>query len=302
MKGVFFGVETFQWIPQQFYGACTSIRSAGADTVFIKVSEGTLIWYGGIPQAIQLCKDIERLASVTVIPYLYSYGQSLNGQVGEINIAKSFQQAGFKFCFDIEAEWNNHPEYATAYIDSLEPFYVTTWADPADQQSNSVLDALKWKTLAFLPQVYTAWLAGVWQAQYDNLSIKDTIPVFTPVTMDLVKNFPNFVLWEYESFSTSEIRNIMEASTPPVPGGAIKAAQDCWNSCLNYLKAIPSYNTGIAGSWKQKYYAGQYYGPPMGEEYASVDWNMNPIKVQQFTNGRCEWDKNGNPTWYPNKL
>lgn len=81
-----------------------------------------------------------------------------------------------------------------------------------------------------------------------------------------------------------------------------QAALDEWNSFFkNTLgKTPPRTGTGIFNSWKQRLFQeGRHIGPPLTEEYASVDWSGHPIIVQQFADGRCEYYySEGVAHWY----
>lgn len=81
-----------------------------------------------------------------------------------------------------------------------------------------------------------------------------------------------------------------------------QAALDEWNSFYkNTLgKAPPRTGTGIFNSWQSRLFnEGRHIGPPITEEYDSVDWNGNKIVVQQFADGRCEWNiKTNTPRWF----
>jgi len=79
----------------------------------------------------------------------------------------------------------------------------------------------------------------------------------------------------------------------------LQAAQDEWNSFFkNALgKNPPPIGSGIYKSWQSRLFdEGRHIGPPITWEYDSVDWNGNKIVVQQFADGRCEW--NGQANWY----
>ena len=79
-----------------------------------------------------------------------------------------------------------------------------------------------------------------------------------------------------------------------------QAAQDTWNSTAFLFggTALP-YNTGIAQSWHNIYVNQQTnMPPPTTREFASVDWNGNPIIVQFFGTVRCEWDTSAHAHWY----
>jgi hypothetical protein len=55
--------------------------------------------------------------------------------------------------------------------------------------------------------------------------------------------------------------------------------------------------TGIYQAWVTALTQGKQYGPPVTPEYSSVDWDGNPIIVQEFAHARCEW-RNGTAAWY----
>jgi len=82
--------------------------------------------------------------------------------------------------------------------------------------------------------------------------------------------------------------------TPPSKYQIADAAAE-WNSTAALFpgSAAPNYTSGISQAWRQRLYAGQRMGPPLTNEYDSTDWGGNAIKVQQFTNARCEWRVDG---------
>jgi N-acetyl-anhydromuramyl-L-alanine amidase AmpD len=71
------------------------------------------------------------------------------------------------------------------------------------------------------------------------------------------------------------------------------AAKEWQSTAHLFGGTAPRYDTGIAKVWMQRVYQGQRLGPPLTSEYDSTDWSGNPIKVQQFSNVRCEWRTNG---------
>jgi hypothetical protein len=74
----------------------------------------------------------------------------------------------------------------------------------------------------------------------------------------------------------------------------------CWESTSAlFAGTSPRKNTGIHASWVQAWALhGYQFGPPLTQEYRSVDGNGNPLTVQQFAGARCEWDTNGVAHWY----
>jgi GH25 family lysozyme M1 (1,4-beta-N-acetylmuramidase) len=71
-----------------------------------------------------------------------------------------------------------------------------------------------------------------------------------------------------------------------------QAAHDEWVSFFERTlnKQSPRWDTAIFASWKEHLRNGQHIGPPITEEYQSVNWLGEKIIVQQFADGRCEWD------------
>lgn len=67
------------------------------------------------------------------------------------------------------------------------------------------------------------------------------------------------------------------------------AAEWASTAALFVGNKAPSYTSGIAQAWRSHVYQGQRLGPPLTAEYDSADWGGNAIKVQQFSNARCEW-------------
>jgi N-acetyl-anhydromuramyl-L-alanine amidase AmpD len=73
------------------------------------------------------------------------------------------------------------------------------------------------------------------------------------------------------------------------------AANNRWDSIVHSIRK----GSGIYNAWLLDYANGIYHGPPMSMEYSSIDWSGNPITVQEFMYGWCEW-YNGTAHWYPN--
>lgn len=75
----------------------------------------------------------------------------------------------------------------------------------------------------------------------------------------------------------------------------IADAEREWKSTAGLFPVgqAPAYTSGIAAAWRNRIYSGQRIGPPITNEYDSTDWGGNPIRVQQFTNARCEWRIDG---------
>lgn len=74
-----------------------------------------------------------------------------------------------------------------------------------------------------------------------------------------------------------------------------------WDSILGNPivpnSVIAPKGTGIFWSWVEAWLSGVQFGPPLTRELDMPDKNGNPMKVQIFTDGRCEW-YNSQPHWY----
>jgi hypothetical protein len=100
-------------------------------------------------------------------------------------------------------------------------------------------------------------------------------------------NFPWAELWNYLM-----IGGIMPDQYQ------LKAMNDCWDCVLkNMVPGVSPKGTEIYKDWQQNYLAGKFYGPPLTHEYASVNWQGQPIVVQEFARGRAEYSA-GKVVWY----
>ncbi len=306
--GMFFGIETFTWTTSQFLDAAAQMRAYGVDTLIIKVAEvGSVagnIWYGGFNQAVALLKSIQG-TGMGVLPYQYCYGDTYGNLNLEVSIANQFLQAGFDYCLNMETEFNGQVVWAQRVAAGLSaPVYVSTWADPVIQNWSGVAQAMLPKTKFFLPEVYTAFLQGVWQQQYlsSGIPLNKCIPTITAETIPVASGRLNITMWEYSQLTGGQIQQIMSslAPDPTAPTPAMQqAAKDFWNSTGFLFKAesgIPPDSLGIGKSWYADYYQGIFHGPPMSYEYSTVNWNGTAIKKQNFLFGWCEWD--GSPHWF----
>lgn len=77
-----------------------------------------------------------------------------------------------------------------------------------------------------------------------------------------------------------------------------KQFQDIWNATAPLFGGKPlDYTTGFAQDWQNKYMPKFFIGPPITEEFQTVDWNDQPITVQLFTNGMAQ-DNAGHHRWW----
>jgi hypothetical protein len=85
-----------------------------------------------------------------------------------------------------------------------------------------------------------------------------------------------------------------EKPMPQAPTSTqIHAANDSWHSVRQDVRI----GTGIYDQWLAALVAGNFYGPPVSQEYSTIDWNGEAIVAQEFAHARAEW-RNGLLGWY----
>lgn len=316
---LFVGVESQYWSLAQFQNAAARAKALGISSLLVKVADGGNYWYqsiGGWQGVLAAVKA----AGIKAVPYTYCYGDADGGLQSEIAVLTTvMKQVGIVIA-DMEVEYNGHPEWARAVSDALKPvpgtFGVCTWADPNLQDWQSVLAALAPCVNFWLPQVYSDYLAGVYKAQYAGYG-----PPIYPI-FDLAGDFgpnniiahvraaqsPIIALWEYQELASvaASLSTVLQfGGTTPMPKpttpsqNQVTAAQQEWESTASSFpgSVSPSYTTGIANAWEERYYRGQQIGgPTSGEETTDrngkdrIDWGGNPIIVQYFRYGHAEWN------------
>lgn len=108
-RALFVGLESIVWTPMAFAGLAQFARSHSIDTLFVKVADGTNVWYGGIGGYRARCNAI-KAEGVGVVPYTYSYGDKFGALNQEIAILSDFLQEDGVVCMDAEAEWNGQAD------------------------------------------------------------------------------------------------------------------------------------------------------------------------------------------------
>jgi hypothetical protein len=162
---LFLGVQTANWSLPQFTQAAQFAKAHGVDTLLLKSADGGNSWYGGMSGYRQR-RDTIRAEGVGCIPYTYSYGNTYGVLNTEIAILKSFMDEDGVVCMDAEAEWNGEVSWAQHLCSSMLGypgiFLVSTWADPSLQNWLGVLKAMSPCVDAYMPQVYSNYLAPFW--------------------------------------------------------------------------------------------------------------------------------------------
>lgn len=149
--------------PDVVAGWARFARSIGADTISPKVGEGNDMWFA--------YADIGRFRAAALaegcgyLPFWYSLAdhdiEEEARQLGALQAAND--NAGISI--DMEDTWNGQDAKARAYAAALAPahaagpIYISTWADPAEQNWDGVIAALSPVVDCFCPQEYSNWLA-----------------------------------------------------------------------------------------------------------------------------------------------
>ncbi len=161
---LFIGTYSRGWTDAQFAIAARNARAMGVDTLIYKVADGGIAWYA--PQRITSIRQAIMSAGCGALPYQYSYGMRFGvGQIpAEADLAKATQDAADGLvCLDMEVEWNGQTAAAETLAKLMAghgTLLISTWADPAQQNWNGVIGALKDVTDVWMPQQYTPWLAA----------------------------------------------------------------------------------------------------------------------------------------------
>lgn len=166
---LFLGVETLGWQLSTFTDATNKAKALGVTSLLVKIADGGNQWYGALGGWQKVLDTISK-AGLKAVPYTYSYGNTYGAMQAEISIlASAMQYAGIVIA-DMEKEWNGQAIWAHQFSDALRSvqglFGVTTWGDPLQQNWASVITALKPCVDFWMPQVYSDFLASVYQAQY----------------------------------------------------------------------------------------------------------------------------------------
>ena len=321
---LFLGANTFKWSLDQFKQAAIFAKAHGIDSLLVKVCDGTTLWYGNMG-GFGLIRATILEQGVGVIPYAYSYGNKFGALDSEITLWLPYLQECGVFCMDAEAEWNGQTAWATQLCSRMQGqpglFLVSTWADPSLQNWQGVIKALAPCTSIFMPQQYTNSLATYWQQFGANgatwlqptVDLTNEFGTNNPVAIAkaaYAQGHTALSVWYYDTaVANPGLLDAIYAAFPKQSGTAptptpnpniIKAAQSTWYSTAHLFGGVPlDYTTGIAQAWQNEYVNNLHnMPPPTTHEFASVDWNGNPITVQYFGSTRCEWDASGQPHWY----
>src|SRR5690349_10122305 len=212
---LFIGIESQNWHTNDFLAAAHFARQHGVGSLIIKVADGGNYWYGGIGNFDKMIYTPLKTLGMKVIPYSYMYGDKWQALAQEFSIAAAYLSKYRVMMADIEVEWNGQIEWAKRLVPVLRPipgfFYVSCFANPADQNQVEVMQILHACTDAFFPQVYDDHLAAIWQKQWkmvgEDLCLVPVIDLSaefgTNRVLDIVKEmrqaeYPALSIWEYQ--------------------------------------------------------------------------------------------------------
>lgn len=237
---LFLGVETQYWTLAQFQQATHAAKAIGVTSLLVKVADGTNEWYGGINGRQQVLNAVIQ-AGLSAIPYTYCYGDSFGGLPGEIALLASIMQQNGIVIADMEAEYNGQTAWAQRVCNVLKgvsgAFSVTTWADPNLQTWQGVLSALAPCVDFFLPQVYSNFLAGVYQAQfapygrpyYPILNLGDDFGANDII--QIAKSTNKFIVgfWEHQAAITTHASIVKQLAAQTNGGDSVSGVPQGWH-------------------------------------------------------------------------
>lgn len=204
---LFIGVESQNWTLNDFQIAAQEAKALGISVLIIKIADGTNVWYSQLG-GWQKVLDTIKAQGLLAVPYAYCYGDTFGALQGEIVMLKAAMGTVGMVIADIEVEWNGKTDWATSVSNALKDksgiFAVTTWADPSLQNWQGVLEALKPVVDLWLPQVYSDFLASVYQQQFAGLTVLPVLSLGTDFgPNDVLQHAKDaqsqaIALWEYQ--------------------------------------------------------------------------------------------------------
>lgn len=144
---------------------------------------------------------------------------------------------------------------------------------------------------------HTVIYSGI--ASNGNLLVRDSANIIGPLQVNNTVR-PGPRRYDINQIATQWATMIRLAWLPPFAGNQFveQSAKDCWNSTAHLFNGTPPrYESGIARAWQQLYALGKKPGPPLTQEYHSVDWGGKAIIVQEFAYRRAEYS-DGQTHWY----
>src|SRR5258708_6865471 len=161
---LFLGTETVSWSFDQFVSAAHWARAHGVDSIAVKCADGPTVWYDSQGGVELLARRVRTEAGCGFVPYAYCYGWHNSNLTGELAALRRLMAVGEGcVCADLEAEFNGQVAWAQTFCDYMRQvpglLYLTSWADPDQQNWDGVTEALAPCVNAWVPQQYNTWLA-----------------------------------------------------------------------------------------------------------------------------------------------
>ena len=163
---LFIGVECARWSVMDFARAAKAARAMGVDTISPKRLDGGIPWYA-TPTHLREERAAVLAEGCGYLPFAYCYGPRFGSQqiAEECKLLAQMMDANEgSVCADMEIEWNGRAADAIHFATLMRPvpgfLYVTSWADPYQQNWSGVTRALAPCVNAWVPQQYNNWLAA----------------------------------------------------------------------------------------------------------------------------------------------
>jgi len=218
---LFLGIESASWSLAQFQEAAHNAKALGCTSLLVKIADGGNVWFAGIGGWQKVVDAINPI--IKAVPYTYCYGDKFGAEGTEDAILAAAMKHSGIVVADMEAEFNGHPDWASAVAKALVPiagvFGVTTWADPELQSWMPVLAALKPCVNFWLPQVYSDFLANDYHARFDQFGLPyypilnlGVLAGTTNNILQIAKNAHSTIIgfWEYQAAIGSYASTVKE--------------------------------------------------------------------------------------------
>lgn len=211
---LFLGIETqdpAKWPLARFTQAANEAKALGVTSLLIKIADGGLpLWYSSIG-GWQKVLDTVKATGIGAIPYTYCYGDKFDAISTEIAyLINAMKYSGIVIA-NMEKEFNDQVAWAQRIAGAMQPvpglFGVCSWANPLGQNWGGVLQALAPAANFLMPQVYSDYLAGIYQAQHAPYKLP-VYPVLllgtltgttnNPVAIAQASKSPVVGFWEYQ--------------------------------------------------------------------------------------------------------
>lgn len=196
---IFLGIETFSWGLKDFDTAIEFCKEHGIQRIILKIYEITQgEWYQNLGGANVI---VDRILSsgIDCLTYGFYYGVD---PITEANAINKYTSLFGKHCLDLETDFNNDLPKLQALMTRLNSagnLWISTWANPSEQQWSENLNFLVPYAAVFMPQCYSDTLVRNMFNEWPHTSVPIE-PTFhiQNTSVQNAMSFSNFSLWEYE--------------------------------------------------------------------------------------------------------